>query len=206
MPSRNTIKIDVAKQYYHVYARGNNRFEIFLNPDDYAVFLNICKRYVSKQQQTNKLGTPYQHLYGDLELVCFCLMPNHFHLLIYQNTKGSMVRFMRGVMTSYSRYFNTKYDRCGSVWESRYKASLIDNQQYLTHITRYIHLNPSGWASYQYSSLPFYDGRREASWVKPRRILNMFETRSDYLEFLKDYEDHKKMLDSIKYELAHTIN
>ena len=69
-------------------------------------------------------------------------MPNHIHLLVYQHQPQAMAQFMRSVLTSYSRYFNKRYKRSGSLFESRYKASLISDDAYLEHISRYIHLNP----------------------------------------------------------------
>jgi putative transposase len=205
MPRRNVLKVDVPDCYYHIYARGNNRAKIFIDGRDYAVFLNLLKRYLSREQQQDKLGALYPHLFGRLELLCFCLMPNHFHLLIYQAETGAMSALMRGVMTSYSRYFNKKYGRTGPLFESRYKASLIHSQQYLDHITRYIHLNPGNWRNYPYSSLPFYMGRQSAEWVMPERILELFKSSQDYSEFVADYEDYKSMLQAIKHELANTV-
>lgn len=205
MPSRNIIKIDIPDSYYHVYARGHSRSEIFIEPEDYAIFLNLLKRYLSRQPQLDKNGLAYTNLYDKLEIICFCLMPNHLHLMLYQRDEGTMQQFMRGVMTSYSRYFNKKYDRSGSVFESRYKASHIGNQSYLEHITRYIHLNPHQWERYPYSSLRFYLGKARAEWLRPERIMRQFQDTSDYLTFIKDYESHKQMLDEIKYELANPI-
>lgn len=202
MPSRNILKIDVEEGYYHIYARGVNKDTIFKEDTDYHVFLNLLKRYLSKEARHDTYGVPYIHLYNKLELLCYCLMPNHFHLLIYQNEKGAMPTLMRGVMTSYSRYFNKKYQRRGPLFESRYKASLILNDSYLEHITRYIHLNPRDYKTYPYSSLPYYISTLQAEWVRPGRIIELFNNTEYYTTFLEDYEDIKKMNDEIKHELA----
>lgn len=202
MPSRNIIKIDVEEGYYHVYARGVNKQTIFHDDEDYQVFLNLFKRYLSHEEKTDSYGAPYPHLAGRLELLCYCLMPNHFHLLLYQQKQGAMTTLMRGVMTSYSRYFNKKYQRSGPLYESRYKASMILNEAYLEHISRYIHLNPRNYATYQYSSLPYYIGGREAEWIQTRRIADIFSGPKAYRAFLSDYEDTKKMYDEIKRDLA----
>lgn len=205
MPSRNVLKIDAAESFYHVYARGHSRSDIFLEQEDYGVFLNLFKRYLSNQQQTDKLGMAYPHFYHKIELLCFCLMKNHFHLMFYQQIMGSMPQLMRGVMTSYSVYFNRKYHRSGPLFESRYKASLIYNQAYLEHISRYIHLNPKEWKTYQYSSLPIYMKRQQVEWLAPNKIAELFNGPKDYMVFLEDYQDHKKVLEEIKYELANAI-
>jgi REP element-mobilizing transposase RayT len=203
MPSRNIIKQDVAESYYHLYARGANKQQIFAEPADYDYFLGLLARYLSDKPANSKEGVPYPHFAGALELLAFCLMGNHFHLLVYQESAGVMPQFMRSLMTSYSRYFNLKYKRTGSLFESRYKASRIDAQQYIEHISRYIHLNPRYWKNYPYSSLQFYvRGDNEPEWLRPGRILGMFETRRAYAEFIADYEDNKNMLEALKYELA----
>lgn len=205
MPSRNVLKIDIPDSFYHVYARGHSRTKVFLDQEDYATFLSLFKRYLSAKPQHSLAGAPYPHLFNAIELACFCLMSNHFHLLLYQKDEGSMQRLMRGVLTSYSRYFNKKYQRSGALFESSYKASLISDQRYLDHITRYIHLNRKDWEHSPYSSIDFYLGKRKASWVRPERILAMFSNANDYHQFVADYAGHKQMLDEIKHELANNI-
>lgn len=202
MPGRNVLKIDCANSYYHVYTRGVDKTAIFKDDQDYKVFLNLLKRYLDKEQQFDKLGVPYPHLYGKLELLSYCLMPNHLHLLVYQVEHKSMQTLMRGVMTSYSHYFNKRYSRRGPLFESRYKASIILNESYLQHISRYIHLNPKDYKTYQYSSLQHYFKQKQAAWVLPDRIISLFENPKEYSSFISDYEDVKNMWDEIKHELA----
>ena len=113
-----------------------------------------------------------------------------------------MTKLMHGLMTSYSRYFNLKYKRTGSLFENRYKASLIDDQEYLEHITRYIHLNPRYWKRYPYSSLSFYLRLPAPEWLHPQDILEMFTDSGQYLRFLEDYEEQKRLLEEIKEQLA----
>lgn len=165
-------------------------------------FLKLFERYLSLQEMRNDLGVSYPNYYNRLELVAFCLMPNHFHLLIYQRRQGVMAEFMRSLLTSYSMYFNKKYKRSGALFESRYKASLISDDAYLEHITRYIHLNPRHWRNYEYSSLPYYLQQISDAWVRPTRVTKLFATPEEYLEFLQDYTQNKEMLDILKHELA----
>lgn len=202
MPSRNVLKLDIPESFYHVYARGASRQEIFLEDNDYQYFLGLIHRYLSNEEVKNSAGIPYEKLGDDLDVLCYCLMPNHFHLLLFQNEVGIMQRLMRGVMTSYSRYFNTKYRRSGSLFESRYKASRISSQSYLEHISRYIHLNPREWREYPYSSLGQYLGAKGWDWLKPEKILELFDSRMQYEKFVSDYESAQRELEIIKYELA----
>lgn len=113
-----------------------------------------------------------------------------------------MTEFMRSLLTSYSMYFNKKYKRSGPLFESRYKASLISEDAYLEHISRYIHLNPRDWREYEYSSLPYYLHQITDEWIKPKRIMELFSNPQDYLHFVEDYEKNKEMMDILKHELA----
>ena len=182
MPSRNTDKVDVEESYYHVYARGRGKQPIFQDDEDYRVFLNLLKRYLSIDQAFDDSGRSYPHLRNKIELLSYCLMINHFHLLLYQIEKGAMSHLMRSVMTSYSVYFNKKYEVSGALFESRYRASMITTDAYLMHISRYIHLNPDDWRAYQYSSIHAYS------------------------DFLDDYKDYKQSLEEIKDNLANKIH
>ncbi len=201
MPSRNVLKVDVANTYYHVYARGASRTDLFIEQQDYEHFLGLFARYLSAKTVLSNAGTAYPNFRGKVKLLAFSCLPNHFHVLLYQHTQGAMTGLMRCVMTSYSRYVNLKYKKTGSLFESRYKASRIDADNYLQHISRYIHLNPRYWKHYPFSSYKYYLGH-SPEWLDPEPILHLFKDRVDYTKFLEDYEDHKAMLSELKYELA----
>lgn len=203
MPSRNIIKEYVPESYYHIYSRGVNKQIVFGDDSDYAFFISLFKRYLSGSPEIRKKHGPYPYYGENVKLLAFCLMPNHIHLLVYQITQNSITELMRSILTSYSRYFNTKYHRVGPVFQSRYKASRINQDNYLDHISRYIHLNPKSWEVYPYSSIKYYKKEAEAEWIDTSIILNLFNgSIDDYTYFLKDYRDYKKNLDEIKWELA----
>lgn len=205
MPGRNIIKEYGAEEYYHVYSRGVAKQIIFLDTQDYGYFLGLFKRYLSSRPQQAKAHGLYPNYAASIDLNAFCLMPNHFHLLVYQYDERAITQLLRSISTSYSMYFNKRYNRLGPVFESRYRASRIDKSNYLEHISRYIHINPVGWQNYEYSSLPYYMIRKYADWIKPGPILDMFEGPRDYLKFLKDYESQKEILDELKWELANEV-
>lgn len=201
MPSRHVLKIDIAHSYYHVYARGHGRKKLFRDEEDFTVFINLFARYLSHSPARDRNGAPYPHLAGKVSLLCYCLMPNHFHLLLYQDVEGSMSGLMRGIMTSYSRYFNKKYNLSGALFESRYKASRISSDSYLMHISRYIHLNPRDWLAYPHSSIhAYFMGAPE--WLEPTRVIDLFGTLPVYADFLNDNAGYKASLEGIKDELA----
>lgn len=195
-------KIYISDGYYHIYGRGRAKSDIFKDEEDYSVFLNLFKRYLSKQPVKDSKGREYPWLYNDIELLAYCLMPNHFHALVYQYQPQATTSLFKPLITTYGMYFNKKYKSSGQILESRFKASLIGNDAYLTHISRYIHLNPRNYNKWKFSSLPYYLGARSAEWLKPERIINLFNDREDYKKFVDHYVDHQKMLDEIKSELA----
>ena len=205
MPSRNVIKVDVPESYYHVYARGHGKKKIFRDEEDFEMFLTLFARHLSNEPAVNSSSRPYPHLQASVSLLCYCLMGNHFHLLLYQRTEGSMSQLMRGIMTSYSMYFNKKYKSSGALFESRYKASRVSSDSYLMHISRYIHLNPKDWMAYPHSSIhSYYLGSPE--WLQPGRIFELFGSLPKYADFLQDYADYKESLKLIEDELANRLD
>ena len=188
MPSRNVVKIDMPNAYYHAYARGHGKMNIYRDDEDYRVFLNLVKRYLGRKIQKNNCSREYRNFRGELELACYCLMPNHFHFLIYQIEPGVMSKLMRCINTSYSRYFNKKYDLSGAIFETDYKASIINGDQYVLHISRYIHRNPKKWLGYSYSSLSYYLKDKAPDWLVAHRVMDLFSSVNDYLVFLTDYD------------------
>ncbi|HTE57674.1 MAG TPA: transposase [Verrucomicrobiae bacterium] len=195
------MKVYGPQHVYHVYNRGNNKELVFRVSEDYAVFLNILKRYLGEKQENDSLGRLYKNFSSEIELVAFCLMPNHYHLLLYQETADGITKLMKSITASYTGYFNKKYEHVGHVFQGTFKASLIDQESYWQHISRYIHLNPRQWRNWRWSSLPYYLGEKQSDWVKPERLLGVFEGH-DYLSFVSDHEDHKAMLDELKTMLA----
>lgn len=201
MPGRNVIKLYESDSYYHVYNRGVDRKLIFKDSQDYTIFLYLLKRYLGKEVQKNSFGVAYPNYFGEAELLSYCLMPNHFHLLIFQTYPRSIEMVMKSVGISYGMYFNKRYSRVGPVWQNRYRASKIDSVEYLLNITAYIHLNPDNYLRWQWSSLPYYLGDYKADWIIPERILALF-TGTDYLNYLKEIYKQKQSIKNIEQHLA----
>jgi putative transposase len=174
MPSRNERKLYVAGGLYHVYNRGHSKQHIFLDDKDYKVFLNLCKRYLAKDLQVDEKGKPYKNYYAELHLRAFCLMPNHFHMLVEQESASVMSEVLQRILVSYSAHFNKRYEKIGSVFQGRYKAVLVDEQEYLPRVLDYIHQNPKdivdSWQAYPYSSIKAYLGEWQASWLKVLKL------------------------------------
>ncbi len=203
MPSRNTVKQFDTDAYYHVYNRGVEKRQIFLDDEDYAAFANLCKRHVGPEPTFDNRGREYQWLGDQIEVVAFCLMPNHFHMLVYQSELDAMTAMMRAVCSSYTTYFNSKYDRVGSLFQGIYKASRITREEYLAHITRYIHLNPVDYDTWRWSSVGVYLGRHTIDWIHPERVMDLTPAGCHrYRGFLEDYVDYRAHLENIESFLA----
>ena len=233
MPSKNITKIYIENGYYHVYNRGVEKRKIFLDEQDYAVLLYFLKQYLSPPPPDGAFLTmtgfnpirprPIQPLDEEINLLAFCLMPNHFHFLLKQKTIDGITKLLHRICTSYSMYFNKKYDRVGKLYQGTYKAALIDRNEYLLHLSRYIHLNPvidkvppcQGYkactkpSEYPFSSYQYYLNKKKADWVKPDEILSFFKTAQktfpkdifSYQSFVEDYlEDDKEILRKLVIE------
>jgi putative transposase len=211
MPRKNSLKLYIENGYYHTYNRGVEKRKIFMDEDDYNTFLHLLKYYLSPVNQgiahpSANLASykilrprPLINLSGEVGLLAFCLMPNHFHLLLKQTTKDGMTKLLRSLSTTYSMYFNKKYDRVGHLFQGPYKAVVIDNDSYILHLSRYIHLNPTELTgvtpvNYKYSSYQYYLGNKKADWVKPDFILKYFNS-SKTLPFLNNYPSYQKFVE-----------
>lgn len=202
MASRNEVKIYAEGVHYHVYNRGVNGMTIFQDEEDFSVFLNLLKRHLSPEPKLDKKKRSYIWLTKDIELEAFCLMGNHFHLLFYQNSQNGLPRLLQAIIPTYVGYFNKKYKRYGPLLQGVYKASLIYTDSYIEHITRYIHLNPRLYRTYEWSSYACYVSNKRFVWLHPERITSIFKDQNEYRDFVADHEDFKLMLDEIKHELA----
>jgi len=217
MPSKNTLKQFAADQMYHIYNRGADKRIIFRDRRDYAVFLSYLKyallpearledKEIEDISQSQRFNLRRLNLHSRLDLVAFCLMPNHFHLLAYQYDESAITALMRSVATGYSMYFNKRYDRKGTLFQGRYKASLINTEAYWLHISRYIHLNPIelgvDYELYDYSSYRSYTKKAEFQWLKPDWVLDSFENILDYEKFVKYYIDQRTNLKELDSELT----
>ena len=206
MPSKNSIKVYVDDSYYHIYNRGVEKRIIFQDEQDYKVFLSYLKEYLSPVKNHNDLITIVtlqgqsfkavkrqpKNYHLKVNLLAYCLMPNHYHLLIHQKDKQLIEKFMRSLSTRYSQYFNKKYKRVGPLFQGRYKAVLVKNEEYLLHLSRYIHLNPSEHTDdiiEAFSSYGEYLGKRKTSWISTQLILGLFENnRSAETLKIKSYQ------------------
>ncbi len=186
MPARNSVKTFIENGYYHVYNRGVEGRVIFIDDRDYRTFLSLLRYYLSPPHPDDFLQQR-RSLYGKISLLSYCLMPNHFHLQLKQTTLSGMTELLRAVATSYVTYFNARYKRFGTLFQGKYKASLIETQEYLLYLTAYIHRNPlnldrvGSWTgsdplrTYPYSSYQYFL-TSPPPWLHPQEILEQFQS------------------------------
>lgn len=188
MPSENTRKYYLSQRFYHVYSRGWNQTEIFPRTEDYEYFEYLIARCLAPTPSTDSQGRPHVWLRDVLQLNAYCLMPNHYHLLLYQNNEAAITKFIQSIGTAYTIYFNKKYQRRGTLFESRFKAVEICSDTQLQHISRYIHLNHWDYTSWQFSSYEDYlDAEHAREWLEPQPILDLFDTVAQYARFVSSY-------------------
>ncbi|MBU1085483.1 MAG: transposase [Candidatus Beckwithbacteria bacterium] len=219
MPGRKTPL--VTEHIYHVVNRGVASMPIFLNNSYYQraieAFLyyqnqNLSLRYSYFIRQTQNKRVEMLDLLRQqsdflVEIIAYCLMPNHYHLLIKQLTDNGISTFMSKFANSYTRFFNTKNKRIGPIFQGKFKSVLIKNDNQLLHVSRYIHLNPfssniitniNSLNQYQYSSYPEYINPNIKSLCHKDIVLSYYKSKNSYQNFVRDHSDHQRNLQSIK--------
>ncbi|MCK5027594.1 MAG: transposase [Candidatus Pacebacteria bacterium] len=209
-------------EYYHVYNRGNNKSNIFLDnrdKDRFILLLYICNNSsfaVVKDLPKSPLGWSLGKIKRDETIVdigAYCLMSNHFHILLHEKKEGGITKFVSKFSTGYSMYFNKRNQRTGSLFEGRFKAEHVDNDEYLKYLFAYIHLNPISliepeWkevgitnissvkkylSSYKYSSYADYLGeeREEKLILDKEKFPEYFEDFTEFENFIDEWINYK---------------
>lgn len=208
----------ITGQYYHIFNRGVNKQPIFQGIRDYKRASDILDFYsfnpklrfskfllLSQEEKSNFMDSLRKVNDKLVDIICFCLMPNHFHLLLNQLKDNGISKFMANLQNSFTRYFNTKYQRIGPLLQGQFKAVLIEDDSQLLHVSRYIHLNPyssfvvkdlKNLEQYHYSSLPEYFGRADTQICNKEVVLSQIK---DYQKFVFDQADYQRKLEEIKH-------
>lgn len=193
-------KIFRPNTFYHLFNRGINKQKIFLDDNDYLGFLKRLKLILglTNDESLHLKAVPA----GTFGIATFCLMPNHFHFLIRQNTEVGIPTLFLKLCTSYSMYFNRKYQRIGPLFQDTFKAKPITNDAYLTYLSAYIHTNPSEPFQYPFSSLPDILGERNEQICQPNLILDLFDgEETQYKKFISEFsESHKNQIKALLFE------
>lgn len=176
-------------QYYHIYNRGAGKAKIFFNDGNYQYILRLVREYYQKHGAT---------------IIAYCLMPNHYHFLLRQDTDEPLSKFMQVLFNSYVQALNLQQGRSGTLFEGRFKHKLVDKSEYLFVLCRYIHRNPvrAGLVikpeDWMYSNYCEWIGLRNNGLVDRDFIRNQFSSAEEYVRFVSDVEDEKRSDEKIK--------
>ncbi len=211
----------VSDYYYHIFNRGVNKQPIFNGIADFKRATNLLRYYsyedypirfskflLLSTDQRKKIWTRLNMSQKYVDIISYCFMPNHFHLLLKQNIDKGISKYLANFQNSYTKYFNRKNDRVGHLFQGQFKAVKIDSEEQLLHVSRYIHLNPfsSGLmdnvnklSDYNWSSFPEYVSDLQYEICNKELILSNFKSRIAYKEFIFDNAEYQKNLESIKH-------
>ena len=207
---------------YHVFNRGIERRPVFQNTREFHRALELINFYNHKDipirysqflQLSREIRENLLKILSESErlvdILAFCLMPNHFHFLFRQRIDNGISTFISNFTNSYTKYFNTKYQRVGPLFEGVFKAVYIENDDQLIHLSRYIHLNPvvssivseTEILNYKWSSYPAYLSLSEKNEIvlDKKTILSYFKSPKKHQEFVMDQVDYGKKLEKIKH-------
>lgn len=218
MPGRNITLVN--ENFYHVLNRGVASQKVFNCEKDYYQFIDRMNYYRNNNlpmgfaQLMNLPLSIRRDLLNQLEVkndflvdvIAFCLMPNHFHLLLKQKTNNGISKFLSNLSNSFTRYYNVKHKRTGTLVQGRFKAILVNSDEQLIHLLRYIHLNPysaglvktlSELKKYPYSSLAEFISDRKG-FCNPDIVMDQFADKDAYWNFVTDNADYQQCLAMIK--------
>jgi putative transposase len=209
----------VTGEIYHVFNRGIDRRLTFNHKYEYErairtiSFYRFCQtalklsRFLSlsfkRQQEFLKTLGAARPL---VSVICYCLMPNHFHLLLRQETDGAISRYLSNFQNSYTRYFNVSNERDGPLFMDQFKAVRIESEAQLVHVSRYIHLNPhTAFLTKTEKELELYpwSSFREyisgGAIVESEIVLGLFAGSDSYRQFVFDNADYQRKLKMIEH-------
>ncbi|MGL4503836.1 MAG: REP-associated tyrosine transposase [Planktothrix sp.] len=172
------------EHYYHIYNRGNNRQDIFFERDNYIHFLRQLKKYLIENNTA--------------DIIAYCLMPNHYHLLIYLKT-DKFSQLMQAFTLSYTKAINKRYQKVGSLFQGPFQAIHVHQDEYLIYLTRYIHLNPvkanivEKPEDWEFSSYPEYLELRQGTIPQLDRVRSQFQSVENYRDFVENSHDNSSI-------------
>ncbi|MEK7461350.1 MAG: transposase [Patescibacteria group bacterium] len=203
---------------YHVFNRGVAKQTVFHDDLDYLHFIEAIDYYRPRDQKIplsiyRRNQTPGVKNQGfvetNVEILAFCLMPNHFHLMLRQTSENGISHFLANVTNSYTRSYNTRYSRIGPLFQGPFKAVWVETDEQLIHLSRYIHLNPvvAGLAqkpeAYHWSSYNAYLSKSNEfrTICDPLLILALFTKQDKYQLFINNHLDYARSLETLKHAI-----
>ena len=210
MPSRYLVRSFEENAFYHVFNRGVEKRKIFLDSKDFKIFIYYLFVYLKPLDDALKkypqlpIRLHARNLSSEVELISYCLMPNHFHFLLKQFSRDGISRLMKQVTNAYTEYFNKRYKRTGGLMQGTFKAVKVKTDEQLIHLSRYIHLNPvvGGIVNkidhYDWSSYGEFITENSMGLCNSSIILNLFNSSDEYKNFVKDQINYALELKKIE--------
>lgn len=187
--------IHASDAYLHIKVRGHSDQPLFMDPSDFHYFEFLLQHNLTDHfKEWERTGGVYPEFYKDIELLCFSILENRLYLLLHQTTELAAVNFLQTVLQRYARYFRLKYERIGPVFDPIHRVAPIRSQRDFDFVSRSIHLSPTHWLKYRYSSLHYYLEEARVPWLKVDHVLSGFTSPLAYLAFLKNYEHYQENL------------
>jgi len=193
VPQKNVVKQYQNHAYYHAYNHFVDGLELFSEEKYCQKMLQLFDRYLSSSVHKDSTGMAYSKLVDKVDVVAYCLMPTHYHLLVYQKADRGITELVHRIGTSLGRYANANISgRRGTIFETAFKAVPVSDDSYLWHISRYIHLNPLdrnlNYADYAWSSYQDYiSSTTRHDWLKKEHVMRLFSSsKRDYAQFVAD--------------------
>ncbi|MGI8981021.1 MAG: transposase [Pirellulaceae bacterium] len=184
----------VPGEHYHIYNRGANKQDIFLERDNYRFFLEKMREYLLGEPR--RVAVPQPALSGrdqSCTFLAYCLMTNHYHFLVrIESTEFSGA--MQSFSQSYSQAFNKRFHHTGTLFEGRFCAVHVDREEYLIQLSRYIHRNPlearmvKRSEDWEFSSYREYLGLRTGTLPTTTQVLSQFESGEKYRTFVESVD------------------
>jgi putative transposase len=202
MPSRFVVRNLQGNSYYHVYNSGSAKDNIFVDEADYKTFLYYLFIYSAPREAVIKkyprLPTRLKakNMSNDIFLISYCLLPNHFHLLLKQKPEDAMPKFMKQVINGYLTYFNKKYKKSGTIFRGRYKSVRIESEYLLVQMIRFVHLNPSIHSLCQ--DIKDYSWSSFTNPLWGSGIINRFKSVEEWENFHDDKKSYELNFNKIK--------
>ncbi|MGH2905823.1 MAG: transposase [Solirubrobacterales bacterium] len=170
---------------YHLTAHGVDELPIFGKYSEKRTFINLFERYLSHAPSSDAKGRRSRKLHHAVNLIAFCVMDNHLHLIVHQRTADGCEQLMHSLMTSYAKWFNNENNRRGPILRERYAATPILTHEHAKQAIAYVHLNePTQGLNYEHTGHDYLIGARRADWIDVDAGLRIFGGRTAYLDYL----------------------
>lgn len=209
-------------EYYHIYNRGTDKRAVFLDDQDFERFFQSMEEFNNSdpvgglfvasfrkkllRSSATQLSEESRNEERLVDIIAYCLNPNHFHLLLKQVSEKGIEKFMQRLGTGYTKYFNHKYDRTGVLFQGKFKAIHVDSNEYLLHVSAYVNLNfrvhqlKDSGAQWRSSFGEYTGERRGRQLCMTESILGQFRNVKGYRDFaehsLKGTLERRGLLDA----------